>query len=232
MYLSLKQVATSLTRLKDVHPFFGMPFLAFKNSDLPIGKTCQLNFSQSIERILDLHYKPSSEYAGYYNPFRSSDQAGRWVAPRYGSTTLQRITKDTFGDSLLHPSKTEWGWRFDYIEILRDRHLRGRGVPAFDLGVWLFRDDEWPDELEPEVVQGRLFDRYNINSQEIDAICETSYGVVTSEWLSSKPIRESDLFSLIGVPPGMPHPGAPLWSNSTYGRLVRHIFSPISPLAG
>ena len=86
-----------------------MSFLAFKESNLPVGKTTHLNFSLIADQILNRHYRPSSAYPGFYNPFLTSRRENRWMKPRYGSTALQRITKDTFADALEHPTEQEWG---------------------------------------------------------------------------------------------------------------------------
>src|ERR1051326_7801497 len=98
MFLTLAQIERSLSPLRDLHNFFGMSYLAFKRAGIPEGSTITVNFSQIADGILDDYYKPSASYAGYYTPFKTSDREHRWVAPRYGSTTLQRIN-DTFARS-------------------------------------------------------------------------------------------------------------------------------------
>ncbi len=112
LFLNLEQVKRSLTHLTALNPFFGMSFLAFKEADIPVGKTRPLVFTQAAQTILERHYKPAQAYPGFYNPFKTSDQANRWTVERYGSTSLQRITTDTFADSLLHKKKeSSWGWK-------------------------------------------------------------------------------------------------------------------------
>jgi hypothetical protein len=158
-FLSIEQLKHSLPALAPLNPFFGMSFLAFKKSEIPVGKTRTVVFSQIAQRILEHHYKPALAYAGFYNPFKTSDQSNRWTAPRYASTSLQRITTDTFGDTLIHKKKESlWGWRTDYIRKLQ-RHL-GRRIPAFHLGVWLFRDHEWPSTASPKDVIAKLISDY------------------------------------------------------------------------
>ena len=39
MYISISQIERSLFNLKDIHPFFGMSYLAFKKFRLPVGRT-------------------------------------------------------------------------------------------------------------------------------------------------------------------------------------------------
>ena len=138
MYLTLAQIERALDPLSTLHNFFGMSYLAFKHADIPEGSTVTIIFSRVVDEILEAHYKPSVSYDGYYNPFKTSRREQRWTAPRYGSTTLQRITKDTFSDVLLHPNKSDWGWRRGYVAKLK-RHLDGRLIPAFHLAVWLLK---------------------------------------------------------------------------------------------
>src|SRR6476469_5999567 len=97
-FLSSDQVKRSLPLLADLNPFFGMSFLAFKEAQLPVGKVQPLVFSRIAQLILDKHYKPALSYPGFYNPFKTSDQNNRWLAARYASTSLQRVTTDTFAD--------------------------------------------------------------------------------------------------------------------------------------
>src|SRR5262245_11254905 len=148
MFLSIEQVGQSLDRLQQTHPFFGMSFLIFMREMVPIGETTELVLGRLAGELLDTHYKGSSGYDGYYTPFQASTVKSRWVKKNYNHTTLQRITADTFGDVTIHPKGTsDWGWKANYIKGLR-RHLNGMMVPGFDLGVWLYRDHDWPAEVK------------------------------------------------------------------------------------
>ena len=170
MFLSIEQIDLSLPRLARLNPFFGMSFLAFKEAEIPLGRARTLVFSKAVQRILERHYKPTAAYSGFYNPFRTSNQKNRWTAPRYGSTSLQRITTDTFGDALIHTKpEPSWGWKQDYIQRLQ-QHLSGLRIPAFDLGVWLFRISEWPRSVSPQDVISKLISDYRLTSLELQAL--------------------------------------------------------------
>jgi hypothetical protein len=202
MYLSLEQVQRSLDKLTDIHPFFGMSFLAFKGASIAVGQAGEYIFTQIATDVLERHFKASSDYEGFYNPFITSDKSDRWLKPRYPSTSLQRITTDTFGDSLIHTKKTsEWGWKSDYVERL-EHHLDGRRIPAFDLSVWLYRQEEWPEDVTPEDVRDYFFEDYNINNVEKERLFDSSIPNVTLHWLSQIPITEDELLEIIGPPPG------------------------------
>ncbi|HKS30643.1 MAG TPA: hypothetical protein VJS44_22645 [Pyrinomonadaceae bacterium] len=188
--------------MADIHPFFGMSFLAFKKAGIPVGYTGEYTFSQIANDVLERHYKASSEYAGFYNPFITSDPSDRWLRPRYGSTSLQRITTDTFGDALIHTKKTSsWGWRRDYIERLEE-HLGERKIPAFDLAVWLYRQKRWPDKVIPESLREYFFEDYHIDELEKETLFDRSIPDLANNWLSEIPTGEDELLEVLGPPPG------------------------------
>src|ERR1035441_3104095 len=206
MFLSIDQVGGSLPLIADLNPFFGMSFLAFKAAELPVGAARPLNFSRSVQGILDRHYKPASEYAGFYNPFRTSDQSNRWLAPRYGSTSLQRITTDTFADTLIHKKgEASWGWRVDYVKKLK-AHLGGHLIPAFHLGIWLYRNEAWLEDALPKDIIRRLRDEYRLTRKELDSLFDERAPKPNADWMSPKPIPEGDLLAVIGNPPGWAPP--------------------------
>src|SRR5207249_2872157 len=121
------------------------------------GATAEIVFARAAADLLDEYYKPSSEYEGYYSPFQSSNVKSRWLVQGYNHRALQRITTDTFGDVTIHPKGTsEWGWRTDYIDGLKE-HLGDARIPAFDLAVWLFREVSWPQNVKPKNLVEKLF---------------------------------------------------------------------------
>lgn len=216
MFLSIEQITLSLDRLSKLHPFFGMSYLAFKQISLPVGQTKTLVFSQVADALLTKHYKVD-DYKGYFNPFQTSDKDNRWTAARYASTSLQRITTDTFGNALIHAKKSqEWGWQSNYVPILK-QHLGGHRVPSFDLAVWLFRYVEWADHVTPEEVQSRLFREYEITSVEQTELFDPVVPPLAHPWLKTTEISNNELFQAIGRPPGVePEEGAALKSLSLH----------------
>ena len=213
MFVSIDQICRSLPFLKELNPFFGMSFLAFKKAGMPVGDARPLVFSRIAQDILERHYKPLSNYAGFYNPFKTSDQSNRWTAPRYASTTLQRITADTFADALIHKkTKPVWGWRIDYIARLK-QHLDGLKIPAFHLGVWLFRNEEWPSDVAENDIVRKLFFEYRITDSEIDELFDHKIGPQEASWISERSVSENELLAALGNPPGWAPPaGAALRS--------------------
>jgi hypothetical protein len=206
MFLSIDQIRASLPFLEDLNPFFGMSFLAFKKTGIPIGQMRRLVFSRIVQKVLDRHYKPLANYSGFYNPFKTSDQSNRWLAPRYGSTSLQRITSDTFSDSLLHTKgEPSWGWRHDYIRQLQ-KHLGRHRISAFHLAVWLFRDSEWPEGAGPEDLIRHLESEYRLTVADMESLFDETILDPGKSWLTPKPVSEAELLSVIGSPPGWAPP--------------------------
>ena len=202
MFLSLAQVESSLSRLANLHPFFGIAFFAFKKAKLLIGKTQPIVVSRIYEEILQNHFRVTDSYKGFYSPFATSSPSERWQKPRYGSTSLQRIVADTFGDVFLHEKRSsDWGWKPDYISQL-EKHQQGQRIPAFDLAVWLFRDVEWSKNTSRQDVVEHLFSEFQITDNERRRLFDTSLPEEPQEWLSSKPLTENELLDSIGQPPG------------------------------
>lgn len=202
MYIAPEQVRESLRQLQWVHPFYGIAFLAMKQARLPIGVREFTVVSRAVDELMQRHYKPAAEYAGFYQPFASSDPQDRWVSPRYPSTSIQRIMADTFGDVFLHEKGSQdWGWRTDYIDRLRSR-LDGQLIPAFDLAVWLFRDIEFPPHTLPGELVEQLIAVFNLSDLEIHLLFDVAPHVVGKYWLRDVPALEEEILDIIGHPPG------------------------------
>jgi hypothetical protein len=142
MFISYVQLAKSLKRLEDIHPFMGIGFLALKDASAPVGKTREIKISRYTDRVLKRYYRASGSFDGYYQPFKSSRPSERWVSRRYGSTSMQRVMADTFGAAFLHKKNTSaWGWRGNYVTVLSEllRATDTRPVPLFDLACWMYR---------------------------------------------------------------------------------------------
>ena len=201
-WLSPNQLRHSLRALRNVHPYFGMTFLAFKAESLPVGSGVQMKFSVVMRQFLERYYKPTNTYSGYYSPFRTSNPANRWLTSKYPSGSLQRITVDTFGDAIIHTKRRPlWGWREDYVNILSrlQSDTDTSRVPIFHLGVWLYRNEPVLDIRElPE----RLISQFRILEEE-KVLFDLEIGDDTFEdALIQNRISERSLFQLIGWPPG------------------------------
>ncbi len=202
MYISRDQLRYSLKVLAKLNPFFGTSFLVFKRIHLPVGSTSQVIFSQFANSLLHDYYSVTKLYPGFYSPFKSSKGAPGWVKPRYASTTLQRITADTFADSLIHPkNSSEWGWRADYVQRLKEHLRRDQArIPCFHLAAWLFRSHDWPRTTRAQELNDRFFELFAITEKEKRALFDLREEADTN-WLSREPISEEELLEIIGRPP-------------------------------
>lgn len=203
MYISPTCIGTALLVIKNTHPFFGMSFLAFKHAQLPIGETQSINFTRLVTGLLEEYYRPFRSYDGYYNPFQTSDTNDRWVKKRYPSTSLQRITTDTFGDALIHEKGTQqWGWNRNYIKILK-AHLRDQRIPAFYLSCWLYKNRTLSDRAQPKELIQQFLSDFSIKSEEADHLFDLhAPNYENDDWLSNTIIDDSELRALLGKAPG------------------------------
>ena len=203
-YISQSQLGNALRELKTVHPYFGMAFLAFKQMEMPIGERTKINFSALMRDFLDQYYKPSKSYSGYYNPFRTSNPANRWVTSKYPSGSLQRIAADTFGRAMMHTKKKPfWGWREDYVEVLYSlqKQTDTPPIPIVDLAIWLYRNQAY---IDFHGLQTEFLTQFNIAEDEyrlfnFDIPDVQSYG----NWAERRP-TERQLLQIVGWPPGGP----------------------------
>src|SRR5262249_14456687 len=151
MFSSLPQLVTSISRMREVHPFFGYAFLAFKKFKLPIGQTREFKYTYIRDEILEKYYKVGG-IKEYFNPFKTTTQ---WLAPRYESTSLQRIIADTFSTAFLHTKgSSKWGWQPDYVDRLVKiiTTTRTKKVPILDLAIWLYRTEFFRQLSENELI--------------------------------------------------------------------------------
>ncbi|HTK11467.1 MAG TPA: ATP-binding protein [Ktedonobacteraceae bacterium] len=202
MYFSKVQIEQSLKRLNELNPFFGTVFLAFKEVDLPVGETKNLNFLPILEAFLQKYYRPVNRYAGFYTPFKTSNKKKRWNTYQYANT-LHRIAVDTFSDVILHPKSTrEWGWKADYVETLAGEHLAISLIPTFDLAVWLFRTRNWPGETGFTDVVETFLTEFRITEEEKVLFNTASPAFNTAPLLQEVPLELDSLLEVIGLPPG------------------------------
>ena len=203
MFFSTNQIRQSVQRLNTLNPFFGTAFLALKRVEIPIGSMKQLVFSRVVDEILQNYYRPVASFNEFYTPFKSSSPKDRWNGERYASTTMQRITVDTFGDVFIHlKGSQQWGWKENYITILVNNHLYNELIPVFDLAVWIFRDREWYDGIDKSSVVEFFFVEFKIRKDE-RVLFESNLNSSTnfSDWLQPNRITTNELLDIIGDPP-------------------------------
>jgi hypothetical protein len=218
MFIAFNQVERSLERLRDFHPFFGTTFLVCKQAGLPVGETTHIPINAKEDEFMRTHYKPDIASNYFFTPFRTSSRHGRWLSPRYPSTSSQSMrTKSDLASAFLHPRDSDkWGWSDDYIRVLRQKLERdGTGrIPAFWLAVWLFRDRDWPTRTAAEDLVGTFLNEFFISSKEKNEIFQDFLpGDIDEPLLEKASYADARLLKVIEPPPdAAPEEGGTLLS--------------------
>lgn len=212
MFLSIDQIEKSLSNLESIHPFYGVTFLVCKKNNLPVGSSIRFPISDYETELLDEHYKPNEKSNFFYRVFRISDKGKKWLSrKKYASSTLQSTrTQSEFRKAFVHEKQSdEWGWQPNYIEILRENLLRnsppfkGKPVPAFDLAVWLYYNQQWDSNIRAEDIIEKFFIEFSINESERKEIFDDS---IPENFFQGPIFQEQrvvwqDLRGIIGDPP-------------------------------
>jgi len=170
MYLPHELIRRALSELSDVHPFFGLTYLVCKQGNLPVGTMTRFPINRAEEEFLHLYYKPDLKSKFYFQPFRTSSRAGRWLSRKYPFSGSQKTrTTGRLAAAFLHERNTDlWGWNRGYIKVLRaeldiDKTER---IPAFSLSVWLYRHKDWPDRTNASSIVRFFLKEFHINLDE------------------------------------------------------------------
>ncbi len=204
MFFSRAIIEESLERLRDVHPFFLVTFLAYKEYELPIDS---MKDTRGIEReFLERFFRPAPDYDGYYRPARVSDKAKAWVDKKYPDAGLQsiRTRNPSIARALLHNRGGGYGWQKDYVSELR-RFLKSKRLPAFYMSVWLYRNLDWRKSTTPQDVIDRFIGQFKI-AQDEEGLFDLSipHAAVEKTIFSNEQIKWTDLKQLIGNYPNAP----------------------------
>lgn len=208
MYFTSEQIARSIHALASVHPFHGITFLACKQAGLPVGRAIVFPLDAETDKFLREHHRINPGTDWFFQPFKSSDRKKKWVRSDYSAKGLQTINTQTFSPAFLHERNTRiWGWHPKYIEVLADRLPKHRKlakkIPAFDLGVWLFRNEAWSDPTDISEVVNRFLTEFSITSEEKAALFDIDVpsGLPLNEVFQSEKSEWDDLRNLLPAPP-------------------------------
>jgi predicted ATPase len=171
MFFTAQQIISSINALADVHPFHGITFLVCKKGHLPIGKAVVFPLDAATDSFLREHHQidPGSNY--FFQPFKSSEKTKKWVRHDYAAKGLQSVNTRTFTQAFIHERNSRiWGWDTNYVEVLQEKLLKGRRIPAFDLAVWLYRDQEWRDDVSEKTVIEAFISDFDITEEEKTAL--------------------------------------------------------------
>jgi hypothetical protein len=214
MFLGIDQIRNSLSRLEQVHPFYGITFLVLKRARLPIESTIEFSLDAENKAFLDLYYKPNKDSVYYYRVFRISDKNKHWLEPDYPSSGLQSINTRQFRAAFNHPTGSRiWGWRENYLEILKSQLYRRRKIPAFHLAVWLYREREWSLETSVESIIEFFLQDFLITREEKTELFDVSAPDLkkSSQLFQEYKVTWEELRAFLGKPPdAVPEEGGTL----------------------
>ncbi|MBO1061150.1 MAG: ATP-binding protein [Aphanizomenon flos-aquae CP01] len=214
MFISIDQIKESLKYLGKVDSFWGITFLKFKQLRLPVGNTIEVSLHSEIEDFLENHYKPCKESEFYYRCFRFSIIQKIWMKlDRYVKFIIQDISgKNLFIEALIHKiDEYNWGWKDNYIEILKSCLYKNQVIPIFHLAVWIYREKEWTSETTPEDIIEHFKNEFLLNEQEINQLFNISIpeNININQLFQDKVVSWEELKTVIGKPPDiLPEEGA------------------------
>lgn len=203
-YITKHQLKKSFKALENVHPFYGITFLACKVNDLPIGRQIEFPIDKFEFQFLERYYKPEKNTERFLKVFRVSDKSNYWLRPDYPSSGSQKTRTNKFKDAFLHPMNTQvWGWAPNYLEILKLRLHRGNRISAFHLAVWLYRDREWKNETTAKSIIDTFMKEFKITNDEKKELFDTTIPEdLDSDLLFEiEPISWSELSEELGIKP-------------------------------
>lgn len=169
-YLEESLVKRAVDELQHVHPFFGITFLVCKRKELSVGKLQRFAIAKEEANFLLEYYHPNPRSKYYFQPFRTSNTARRWLSPKYPSSGSQSTrTRGRLAAAFIHPRDTDqYAWDTNYVGVLKkELEIDGTNqVPVFWLAVWLFRRRGWQDDVAPEHLVRLFSEEFKITVEE------------------------------------------------------------------
>ncbi|MFO5470150.1 MAG: AAA family ATPase [Dolichospermum sp.] len=205
MFISIDQIKESLKHLEKVDSFWGITFLKFKQLRLPVGNTIEVSLHSEIEDFVEKYYKPCKESAYFYRYFGLPKT--KWIKlNRYVGylEKMQPFSKEHFIAALIHQiDEDAWGWKDNYIEILKSCLYKNQVIPLFHLAVWIYREKEWSSETTPESIIQNFKNEFLLNEQEINQLFDISIpeGINRNQLFQDKVVSWKELKTVIGKPP-------------------------------
>ena len=220
MYLTADAVTTAIHILnQQVHPFFGITFLACKANELSVGREERVSLDHLTHEHLSKYHRLDKRTKHFFQPFKSIRM---WVSPRYASTGLQTANTQTFPSVFLHKKRSKtWGFAKDYVQqlsrILSENNFPER-VPTWALAVWLYRDVEFDPSTEIRMIIEMFYEQFHISEHERRELFDDD---ISDFQLSMEPMFSETPLSMLEVLKKLPP--APDISNDPAGVLSKLI---------
>lgn len=170
-YLSNAQIEEALRALRPYNSFYGITFLVLKKASVPIGGKVRLTLDSETNRFLQSHFQVHPKSKLFFRVMRQGSKKEDWLAKNYASHGLQAINTQTFRDAVLHErSDNTWGWAPNYVQELSAKLPRGVRIPLFHLATWLFKYQEWDDDVDRRDVIRRFISDFNLTEDELSEL--------------------------------------------------------------
>jgi hypothetical protein len=221
MFISIDQIRDSLKYLQKVDSFWGITFLKFKQLRLPVGNTIKISLYSEIQAFLESYYKPCKESAYFYRCFGLPKTKNSWMTLHKWITLkryidyyiIENIDTQIFGQALLSHQVNDdnWGWKDNYIEVLKSSLYDNQLIPVFHLAVWIYREKEWSSKTTAEDIIQNFKNQFLLNEQEITQLFDISIpdNININNLFQDKVVSWEELKTVIGKPPDiLPEEGA------------------------
>lgn len=203
MYLSTQQIKLSLKQLESHQMFYGTTFLVFKKGELPVGETRVFPIDSEERKFLDLYYRPKKTSSYYYRPMRAGQKDKSWLDHKYPGAGSQSLrTRGKKAAAFIHETDTQiWGWQKGYIEILKSDLNKFGKIPLFHLAVWLYREKDWQEDVQVNLIAETFIDEYHLSKTEIEALFDPDISNLAEVIFTESRIMWEELENIIGPPP-------------------------------
>jgi hypothetical protein len=186
-YFSVAQIQQSIRHLRPFNAILGTTFFVMKKEKIPIGRKVRFGLDAANRDFLEKHYRIHPKSAYFFRVLRQGNPKKDWNKPDYAGKGLQSVNTRGFPDAFLHDrNDNTWGWSRDYLRALAEKLPRGIRLPLFDMAVWLYKMNQWPDDITREKAVKQIINDYQITSKELEVLFQT-------EILSS--LSEDDSFA-------------------------------------
>jgi len=199
VYLTLSAIQLALNELKMFHPFFGQTFLVFKKGALPIENVTEFPIEKMEKDFLEKYYRPFSDSDSYFRVLRANQPNKSWNTAKFPSSGSQSTrTRGKFAQSLIHePNTSLWAWNKNYITILQELLPRKTPVPAFYIALWLYRNENWPEDTLYEQLVERFAREFKLSRFESVLFSRDVPKKLDIQLFQHNPVSESDLRQII-----------------------------------
>lgn len=207
VFLTANAVNEAVAILRsDVHPFFGITFVACKAAELPVGRQVSISLDAETRQLLEKAFRIDKASAYFFQPFKSVKS---WVDRKYPSSGLQAINTQTFGEAFLHKRGTQlWGWDEQYVEKISNK-LSDLGYlhrsPLAAMAVWYLKFEAWPENATISDVISEFVRRYHLTDFERQILFYDDSERFGDRYIFQPKRLESDeLAALFEPPPDAP----------------------------